>query len=755
MSNHLANNKSTLAKLLAGENITVEHKKVHTASFDVKNRVLTLPIYKEDISAEVYDTFVSHEVGHALWTPADEDIFSQRKLFAYVNLVEDIRIERMIKNKFGGLVKSFLKGYDTLFNEGFFGVTAEEVQGLGFADRLNLKAKVGCSVVFNAEEQALTDRAFKAASFTEVVDVAKAIMEYVNDNQEEEEPEQNEGQEQNQTGNASDDKNEEQENSDKECSADNNPDGEDEEDSASGKSSDGDEDEESEGNDKGSSESGDESEGEDESESTNEGDEGEDESDAENSDQSTYDEGGASDQFTKAGQPGEVKTQEHADEAMKEFLSGKNTTYTYLKYPDYNLSDFIIPYAQVAKEASEAVEEYSYYSMTANGSLDEFVNENRPVVNHMHKTFEMRKAAEISKRAMESKTGKLDVNRMYRYKYDDNIFQKALMLPEGKSHGMVMFVDWSGSMAGRLMETMKQTINLISFCKRAGIAFDVYAFVSSNYGFHDNRTGATKKYAKDSVVPEEIFKLLHLTSSSLRTASFKESLTNMWKLGKGLRSNMLGLGSTPLNSTILLLPKVVEEFKAKHKVQIVNAVILSDGHASDSYPKYEASNGDILSTRYTDKVFLSKSAKTYEIGGYHDATKRLLDFAKDVSGVNIIGFFLGNTSRSAVQNAIHTHRREVVRTPEYYPLLEKLVAEAKKERSFTIKDCGYDELYITHFAEMRSSEEDYFNFEDSDDLKESAKNVKAALRQIGKEKNKKRVIMNRFVELISKPKNMV
>ena len=60
--------KNQLAKLLASENLTVEHKKVSTASFDTKNRVLTLPIWK-DTSSDLYDLLIGHEVGHALFTP--------------------------------------------------------------------------------------------------------------------------------------------------------------------------------------------------------------------------------------------------------------------------------------------------------------------------------------------------------------------------------------------------------------------------------------------------------------------------------------------------------------------------------------------------------------------------------------------------------------------------------------------------------------------------------------------------------------
>ena len=62
--------KSILAKLLASENLTVEHGKFNTASFDTKNRVLRLPIWKE-MSGSLYDLLVLHEVGHALFTPEE------------------------------------------------------------------------------------------------------------------------------------------------------------------------------------------------------------------------------------------------------------------------------------------------------------------------------------------------------------------------------------------------------------------------------------------------------------------------------------------------------------------------------------------------------------------------------------------------------------------------------------------------------------------------------------------------------------
>ena len=51
--------KSQLAKLLATEDLVVEHKQVQTAQFDVHSRVLTLPLW-ERASGTVYDLSLIH-----------------------------------------------------------------------------------------------------------------------------------------------------------------------------------------------------------------------------------------------------------------------------------------------------------------------------------------------------------------------------------------------------------------------------------------------------------------------------------------------------------------------------------------------------------------------------------------------------------------------------------------------------------------------------------------------------------------------
>ena len=83
--------KSQLAKLLATEDLIVEHKRVETAQFDVHNRVLTLPNW-DKASEGIFDMLVCHEVGHALYTPDTEWWKEVQIPQQFVNVVEDLSL---------------------------------------------------------------------------------------------------------------------------------------------------------------------------------------------------------------------------------------------------------------------------------------------------------------------------------------------------------------------------------------------------------------------------------------------------------------------------------------------------------------------------------------------------------------------------------------------------------------------------------------------------------------------------------------
>ena len=183
--------KSTLAKLLAKENITVQYGNYKTAWFDIKNRILGIPLWK-DMGKDVADLFIGHEVGHALFTPYEGWHDSPEKLEgcprSYINVVEDARIERHIKEAYVGLVAPMARGYKKLFEDDFFGVDEDlDWDQVKLIDKINLKAKVGAhlDVPMSDEELVFYNRSMKTETFDEVLDLVRDILAYTKENQEE------------------------------------------------------------------------------------------------------------------------------------------------------------------------------------------------------------------------------------------------------------------------------------------------------------------------------------------------------------------------------------------------------------------------------------------------------------------------------------------------------------------------------------------------------------------------------------------
>ena len=179
----LLESKSLLAKLMATENLVVEQRPVQTASFDVKNRILTLPILDKKLSSFMYDLFTGHEVGHALYTPMEGMMKARKeKVIADVlNVVEDSRIERKIKYKYPGLKNSFVKAYTELMERDFFGIDGKDINTMNFLDRINLHCKGGAAmnIKFNDKERELLDEVESTETYDDVIDVSKKIIEYM------------------------------------------------------------------------------------------------------------------------------------------------------------------------------------------------------------------------------------------------------------------------------------------------------------------------------------------------------------------------------------------------------------------------------------------------------------------------------------------------------------------------------------------------------------------------------------------------
>ena len=177
--------KTALAKLMATENLTIEHLKISTARFDPINRVLYLPIWK-NMSGYMYDLLGGHEVGHARWTPADGwhnavvDPTKKRNYKSFLNVVEDARIEKKIQRKYPGLRNSFRLAYIELMEQDFFGIKGMNVNTLPFIDRLNIytKSQYTANIKFNDIESGFIERILVLESWEDVLTLTDEIYAY-------------------------------------------------------------------------------------------------------------------------------------------------------------------------------------------------------------------------------------------------------------------------------------------------------------------------------------------------------------------------------------------------------------------------------------------------------------------------------------------------------------------------------------------------------------------------------------------------
>ena len=176
------NSKDTLARLLATENLLIEHKAVETAYFDPDNRVLTLPIWK-DLTEDILTLLCSHEVSHSLFSPRMEAFKSSGLPFTWINCVEDARVEKLIKKKYPGLSSNFYRGYQELFERNFFDTEGKSLDDFALIDRINLHFKMVPFVPFDEQEQPLVQMVADCETFEDVLEAVRAICDFCKENE--------------------------------------------------------------------------------------------------------------------------------------------------------------------------------------------------------------------------------------------------------------------------------------------------------------------------------------------------------------------------------------------------------------------------------------------------------------------------------------------------------------------------------------------------------------------------------------------
>ena len=465
---HTKNSKSLLAKLMAEENITIQHKKVNTASFDMVRRILTVPIWKE-MSNDMYDLFMGHEVGHALDTPCEPEVLEEavsRSCMPFINVTEDARIERSVKRRFPGLKGPFFRAYKELMDEDFFGIGKKNLADMAFIDRLNIYFKTAmndfeAAQLFSDEEMPFVDRMATTETFAEVADLSEDIYNFVSEkktNNENDEGAADQLQGMPQEFNDESGDTDDQENSDQDQQGDTDGDGDEQSDDAKSQFQ---QSEENSGDEDGAAE--------------DEGDEGE-----------TGEDSNTVTDARSGGKSGENvdEFESVTDDSAAENMIFKNDTdandIDYLTLPDFDVSDYIVPHKKVHASIDDMKshwrDEYPNADLSLATPYKKVLRENNKTINYLVKEFEMKKAAEAYSNQIVAKSGNINASKLWSYKLNDDIFQRKSILPDGKNHGMVMMVDWSGSMFNQLYKTVVQVITLATFARRVNIPFEVYNF---------------------------------------------------------------------------------------------------------------------------------------------------------------------------------------------------------------------------------------------------------------------------------------
>ena len=746
--------KSTLAKLLATENLRIEHQKVPTAMFDLKNRTLILPIWK-DMSSDLYDLLIGHEVGHALFTPAQgwhgEIDARGMGIKSYLNVLEDARIERKIKDKFPGIRRNFFAGYQELFENNFFGVKGYDLSKLRLIDRINLHYKVGSflNAPFSVDENQYLARVDALETWDDVAALAVELYELAKS-----EPE-HDFDSSKFMGELMDDSD-----GDDDASYDVDKWFSDMDDQNSGH---GDEGESSEG------ESADADADSDSGDKT-----GEDaKSDGKSADDANEDGGVAPNEGVKL--PGSNDTpvlnedpvsitDQNFREMEDTFIDSKSREYAYGILRKVDTKNYVIPMDWVLDHMRPTVYADRWHTRTvdydplAQEVFSEFRNNNQKYINTMVQEFEMRRRASEFARAQTSKTGRLDVDRVWAHKISEDLFARNTVVPNGKNHGMLLFLDMSGSMASNMKGTIEQLVTLMMFCRKVRIPFEVYGFtnngvVNDKYSKSDamraNRANDTVSSGKELEIGDNSFNLLQFVSDNCSSAKFNEVVRTLLMCAKGYdysarpsrraeifvsNSVIMSLASTPLEESIMVARSIADKFRAKNRVEVLNTVFLTDGDGDNNISvgsRYGAHHVNITDASTNASVTVKYNDDVYRT----QLQVALLELYKKATGSRLINFFIAPHNPKWAAKRMHN-------TTEDFDT--KWKNEWKQKFFHTTKSFGFDDRFLIPGGSELTIGEDVFETDSND-----PKDLRRAFKKFQNTKQTNRVLLNKMIQAVA------
>ena len=400
---------------------------------------------------------------------------------------------------------------------------------------------------------------------------------------------------------------------------------------------------------------------------------------------------------------------------------------------------------------------------------------------YLVKEFEMKKSATAYKRSSTSKTGVIDTLKLKDYKFSDDIFKRLTITPDAKNHGMMMLLDWSGSMCDNIKQTIEQLMNLVWFCDKVNIPYEVYLFTSemdgkeNKYKYLDsgdkiiNGTIKTWNYKHGDGFFGNL-NLVNVASHKMKKQELDQSLTYLYHMGlyynerytyrnddndqhKGDRylvPDEFWLGTTPLNEALVVMNKLIPMFKRKYNIEKMTFITLTDGGSNSNYgaPRIENDGKNLSvvdgSSGGTPVITINKKQyKAPENAMRGSLTEMLLTALQEQHGVNTIGFYV-------VKHLRRMYELELM-VGDYKDWNDKQTKIAKIKSQFAKEKCadvfngGYNKYFLLNGKDMKVENTDLSGV--SEGMK--AGKIKQLFSKSMKGRIVSRALLNKFIKEVA------
>lgn len=534
---------SIFARALASENLSVSFDpEAPTASFDVDRRHLVMPVW--DVSDTLQTMLIAHEISHALWTPkarsmelleqAEKDGYVIKLLHQIANVIEDVRIEKLMKEKYPGTRRDFFLGYKEIIDADLFKFSEMDFGKAGLINRMNLHFKWEApgfiTLNLSPEEQEVADLIDAVVTFDDGFTLAKALYNHPSMDEIRKRMEEQAAQ---------------------------------------------------------------------------------------------SEQGGGTDK-----QEGQSKDSQNGDglgfmDTPSTLARKKGDTFNATSItlsPLEDISPLVCTTADTLYEYERAVTNPTPgYAPAAPVNIDnyrKFVRESDAFVRQLVAQFERRKAADEIRRERPKQTGMLNLDRLHQFRTHDDIFLSKIIKQDGKNHGIFFMIDFSGSMSNVLGDCILQVLQLVWFCEKAKIPFEVYGFTSGdtigprgaaieaemarrrNAGNFDITDLTVQNYKIANEKPNSVgyygTRLYGLASSRDSAADRERLLAYLYETyvaENTPRLRVLSLGGTPTVEATMLATQFIKKWVVDNNIQIPTVMIVTDGQPNGVHLQSQKDEG--------------------------------------------------------------------------------------------------------------------------------------------------------------------